>query len=50
MPNINADRTVTLRVAQQRSRKVENGATIPVVDAEGGWSENPKAKPEENAS
>jgi general secretion pathway protein D len=34
-PNINADRTVTLRVAQQRSRKVENGATIPVVDAEG---------------
>jgi general secretion pathway protein D len=34
-PNINADRTVTLRIAEQRSRKVENGATIPIVDVNG---------------
>ncbi len=34
-PNINADRTVTLRIAQQQSRKVSGGATIPVVDSNG---------------
>jgi hypothetical protein len=34
-PSINADRTVTLRIAQQQSRKNEGGATIPVLDAEG---------------
>jgi general secretion pathway protein D len=34
-PNINADRTVTLRIAEQRSEKIENGARIPVLDANG---------------
>ena len=34
-PSINADRTVTLRIAQQQSRKNQAGATIPVLDAEG---------------
>jgi general secretion pathway protein D len=34
-PSINADRTVTLRIAQQQSRKNRGGATIPVLDAEG---------------
>ncbi len=35
-PNINADRTVTLRIVQEQSEPVENGARIPVTDAEGG--------------
>lgn len=34
-PSINADRTVTLRIAQQQSRKEENGAFIPVLDVQG---------------
>ncbi len=34
-PSINADRTVTLRIAQQQSRKNPGGANIPVLDAEG---------------
>ncbi len=34
-PSINADRTVTLRIAQQQSRKNPAGATIPVLDAQG---------------
>ncbi|MFW5693248.1 MAG: hypothetical protein ACOCWL_03440 [Thermoguttaceae bacterium] len=34
-PSINADRTVTLRIAQQQSRKDEGGATIPVLDTQG---------------
>lgn len=34
-PSINADRTVTLRIAQQQSRKNEAGATIPVLDTDG---------------
>lgn len=33
-PNINADRTVTLRVAQEDSSLVENGAKIPVVNGD----------------
>lgn len=34
-PSINADRTVTLRIAQQESRKEESGAFIPVLNAQG---------------
>ena len=34
-PNINADRTVTLRIVQENSRRVENGATIPLASADG---------------
>ncbi len=34
-PSINADRTVTLRIAQQQSRKNPAGATIPVLDSQG---------------
>jgi general secretion pathway protein D len=34
-PSINADRTVTLRIAQQQSRKDESGASIPVLDTQG---------------
>ncbi len=34
-PSINADRTVTLRIAQQQSRKNPAGATIPVLNAQG---------------
>jgi general secretion pathway protein D len=34
-PNINADRTVTLRISQQDSDVIEDGATIPVVNSIG---------------
>ncbi|MBN8625214.1 MAG: type II secretion system protein GspD [Planctomycetes bacterium] len=34
-PNINADRSVTLRVSQQNSRVIPNGATIPLINALG---------------
>jgi len=34
-PNINADRTVTLRILQENSTIVQNGATIPVVTNNG---------------
>jgi general secretion pathway protein D len=34
-PNINADRTVTLRISQQDSDVIEDGATIPVVNSVG---------------
>ena len=34
-PNINADRTVTLRLLQESSSIVKNGATIPVPSADG---------------
>lgn len=34
-PNINADRTVTLRISQQTSTTTANGATIPIVDSDG---------------
>ena len=34
-PNINADRTVTLRVSQQQSDVTFNGATIPIVNSLG---------------
>lgn len=34
-PNINADRTVTLRIVQENSRKVTNGANIPVQQGDG---------------
>ncbi len=35
-PNINADRTVTLRITQQTSRVIEDGGTIPLPDPNGG--------------
>lgn len=34
-PNINADRTVTLRISQQDSNVIEDGATIPIVNSLG---------------
>ncbi|MBL8796175.1 MAG: hypothetical protein JNM56_19900 [Planctomycetia bacterium] len=34
-PNINCDRTVTLRLLQERSRVIENGGQIPVVNSAG---------------
>lgn len=34
-PNINVDRTVTLRILQENSRVVPNGGKIPVVGADG---------------
>jgi general secretion pathway protein D len=40
-PSINADRTVTLRIAQQQSRKEESGAQIPVLDADGNVQQVP---------
>lgn len=40
-PSINADRTVTLRIAQQRSRKEESGARIPVLNSEGDVQQVP---------
>jgi general secretion pathway protein D len=40
-PNINADRTVTLRVSQQQSNVTDNGATIPIVNAAGAIQELP---------
>lgn len=38
-PNINADRTVTLRIVQEQSEPVRDGARIPVADTEGGIQE-----------
>ncbi|MCL4201406.1 MAG: hypothetical protein KJ000_02855 [Pirellulaceae bacterium] len=40
-PNINADRTVTLRIVQEQSEPVLDGARIPVADAAGGIQEVP---------
>jgi len=40
-PNINADRTVTLRISQQDSDVLIDGATIPVVDSLGNIIELP---------
>jgi general secretion pathway protein D len=40
-PNINADRTVTLRIVQEQSEPVRDGARIPVADAAGGIQEVP---------
>jgi general secretion pathway protein D len=40
-PNINADRTVTLRISQQDSDVIEDGATIPIVDSAGNIVELP---------
>jgi general secretion pathway protein D len=40
-PNINADRTVTLRIVQEQSEPVKDGARIPVTDAAGGVTEVP---------
>ncbi|MEM7698195.1 MAG: hypothetical protein AAF236_07310 [Verrucomicrobiota bacterium] len=37
-PNINDDRTVSLRVLQEESRVVENGANVLVPDSTGGFS------------
>lgn len=34
-PNINADRTVTLRIVEENSERVLNGASIPVPSADG---------------
>ena len=40
-PNINADRTVTLRILQENSAIKHNDATIPVVTTEGGLQQQP---------
>jgi len=40
-PNINCDRTVTLRVTKQISDVIENGARIPLPNPNGGFSEVP---------
>ena len=40
-PNINADRTVTLRILQENSKVVTNGATIPVVTSNGNIVSQP---------
>src|SRR5262249_47863924 len=40
-PNINADRTVTLRILQENSTVVPGGATIPVADATGTINQVP---------
>ena len=34
-PNINADRTVTLRIQQENARVIPNGANIPIPNASG---------------
>ena len=39
-PSINADRTVTLRLLQENSKIIPNGATIPVFGASGAGSSN----------
>ena len=41
VPKINADRTVTLFISQDSSSVQDNGATIPVVDGNGGVMEFP---------
>lgn len=38
-PSINADRTVTLRILQERSMIIENGANIQIPDDNGGFTE-----------
>jgi len=40
-PTINADRTVTLRILQENSRIISNGATLPVVTADGNVVSQP---------
>ena len=40
-PNINSDRTVTLRLLQETSSIISGGATIPVIDANGGVTNQP---------
>lgn len=40
-PNINADRTVTLRVTQQTTRVQQNGATVPLPNPGGGVTQVP---------
>ena len=40
-PNINSDRTVTLRILQENSSIVTGGATIPVVAANGSVQQTP---------
>jgi general secretion pathway protein D len=40
-PNINADRTVTLRVLQENSQVVSGGATIPIVTGNGTIQSQP---------
>ena len=40
-PNINADRTVTLRVSQQNSQVINAGATIPLINAQGNQVAQP---------
>jgi general secretion pathway protein D len=38
-PSINADRTVTLRILQERSNIVEDGANVQIPDGNGGFTE-----------
>jgi general secretion pathway protein D len=40
-PNINVDRTVTLRILEENSRLIKNGGTIPVPNANGNITEVP---------
>lgn len=40
-PNINADRTVTLRIVEENSRRVLNGANIPVPNSDGNIVNQP---------
>ncbi|MCY2928342.1 MAG: hypothetical protein NTV86_02390 [Planctomycetota bacterium] len=40
-PSINSDRTVTLRMLQENSKIISNGATIPVVTSSGGIVSQP---------
>lgn len=40
-PNINADRSVTLRIVEENSRRLEDGATIPVPDTLGNITNQP---------
>lgn len=39
-PNINADRTVTLRLVEENSERIINGATIPIPAADGSATTN----------
>ena len=41
MPQINADRTVTLRVLQENSQVLTGGATIPIVTGNGSIQSQP---------
>ncbi|MFO0930875.1 MAG: hypothetical protein U0736_28240 [Gemmataceae bacterium] len=40
-PNINADRTVSLRITQQNSNVLPNGGNIPVANTSGGFTNIP---------